>query len=203
LGDSIFDNARYVPGEPPVVQQLQAVLPTGWRATLLAVDGDCAVHVQDQQRRLPTDASHLVVSVGGNDALSNSDILAAPARTASDAIARLSRAYDEFRNHYQAMLQALQAHRKPIALCTIYDAIPGLDQNSRTGLMGFNDAILREAFAAGLAVIDLRLTCDAPGDFSKVSPIEPSAAGGDKIARAIARLVRDHDFTRGLTTIYR
>jgi hypothetical protein len=38
-------------------------------------------------------------------------------------------------------------------------------------------------------VIDLRLICDERADYSAVSPIEPSAAGGGKIARAIARAV--------------
>jgi hypothetical protein len=42
LGDSIFDNAAYVPGEPPVIEQLRAHLPKNWQATLLAVDGVCA-----------------------------------------------------------------------------------------------------------------------------------------------------------------
>jgi hypothetical protein len=40
LGDSIFDNATYVPGELPVIDQLRQNLPKGWQATLAAVDGD-------------------------------------------------------------------------------------------------------------------------------------------------------------------
>ena len=40
LGDSIFDNASYVPGQPPVIEQLRSQLPPSWAATLLAVDGD-------------------------------------------------------------------------------------------------------------------------------------------------------------------
>ena len=39
LGDSIFDNARYVPDRPPVIEQLRRSLPPGWRASLLAADG--------------------------------------------------------------------------------------------------------------------------------------------------------------------
>jgi hypothetical protein len=39
LGDSIFDNAAYVPGGPDVRAQLQERLPHDWRVTLLAVDG--------------------------------------------------------------------------------------------------------------------------------------------------------------------
>ena len=30
LGDSIFDNARYVPGGPSVIEQLRRALPDGW-----------------------------------------------------------------------------------------------------------------------------------------------------------------------------
>jgi hypothetical protein len=34
LGDSIFDNAAYVPGGPDVVQQPRERIPNGWRALL-------------------------------------------------------------------------------------------------------------------------------------------------------------------------
>lgn len=80
LGDSIFDNGVYVPGEPDVVRQLQGVLPQGWRASLLAVDGAVTRSVASQLQRLPGDATHLVLSVGGNDALGESHILGAPVR---------------------------------------------------------------------------------------------------------------------------
>ena len=36
LGDSIFDNARYVPGGPAVIEQVRQSLPTGWRASSVA-----------------------------------------------------------------------------------------------------------------------------------------------------------------------
>ena len=39
LGDSVFDNAAYVPGDPDVRTQLQEKLPKKWKATLLAIDG--------------------------------------------------------------------------------------------------------------------------------------------------------------------
>jgi hypothetical protein len=37
LGDSIFDNARYVPGRPAVIEQVRQALPRHWQATLLAI----------------------------------------------------------------------------------------------------------------------------------------------------------------------
>jgi len=64
LGDSIFDNARYVPDRPAVIEQLRQALPPGWRATLLAVDGHITEDVARQLSRLPVDASHLVVTGG-------------------------------------------------------------------------------------------------------------------------------------------
>jgi hypothetical protein len=42
--------------------------------------------------------------------------------------------------------------------------------------------------------------CDEPADYA--NPIEPSAQGGRKIARVIARVVRDHDFLPVGTTVY-
>ena len=39
LGDLVFDNGAYIGKGPDVVTQLKAVLPTGGKATLLAVDG--------------------------------------------------------------------------------------------------------------------------------------------------------------------
>ena len=67
LGDSIFDNGAYVSGGPDVVHQLRDRLPRNGRATLLAVDGTTTSEVLLQLQRAPSDASHLVVSVGGND----------------------------------------------------------------------------------------------------------------------------------------
>ena len=51
LGDSIFDNASYVPGKQPVIDQLRGQLPTSWEATLLAVDGDVTKDVLKQTSR--------------------------------------------------------------------------------------------------------------------------------------------------------
>ena len=202
LGDSIFDNAAYVPGGPPVVEQTRQALPAGWRVTLLAVDGATSRNVPDQARRLPADATHLVVSAGGNDALGVQGLLGEPASSVGAALARLQREVEHFREAYRAMLRALLRPGKPMAVCTIYDAVPGLGPAQQAGLASFNAVILRDAAQAGLPVIDLRLTCDRAEDYSEVSPIEPSAAGGAKIARAIAGLVTRHDFSRAGSVIY-
>lgn len=180
LGDSIFDNARYVPERPPVIDQLRHALPRGWLASLLAVDGHITEDVANQLKDLPADATHLVVSAGGNDALSASSILSEAACTVGEALSLIHEVRTRFRQSYRAMLQALAAVGKPTAVCTVYDAIPGLDPAEQAALGGFNEVILREAFLAALPVIDLRLVCDRLSDYSHVSPIEPSVVGAPK-----------------------
>ena len=67
LGDSIFENAAYVHRSPDVITQLNSILPQGWKATLLTVDGSISTDVIGQIRKIPESATHLVVSAGGND----------------------------------------------------------------------------------------------------------------------------------------
>jgi hypothetical protein len=202
LGDSIFDNARYVPDHPAVIEQLRRGLPSGWRATLLAVDGHVTEDVADQLKRLPGDASHLFVSCGGNDALGESTILQVAAATVGDSLELLHEVRTRFRNNYRAMLTTVLAARKPVAVCTVYDAIPGLGPAEKTALALFNEIILREAFAAGLPVIDLRLTCALARDYSSISPIEPSVVGGSKITRVLVEVAMKHDFAAGRSVVY-
>lgn len=202
LGDSIFDNARYVPDRPAVVEQLQRELPRDWRATLLAIDGSICEDVAEQLRRLPADATHLVVSTGGNDALGESPALRDSARTVADGLTRMQEIRTGFRRNFRDMLRDVAALGKPTAVCTIYDSVPGLESAAVAALALFNDVIFREAFAAGLPVVDLRVVCTQAGDYSHVSPIEPSHVGGAKIAHAIAQLLATHDFTRGRSSIY-
>lgn len=190
LGDSIFDNGSYVRrGEPDVVAQVQEKLPAGSRATLCAVDGAVTSGVERQLARLPADASHLVVSVGGNDALRSSGLLREQARSVAEVITKFAVVQDEFALNYRTMLDAVLERRLPTALCTIYDARFPDPQEQRlvvTALSIFNDVITREAFTRRLHLIDLRLICNEPDDYA--NPIEPSAKGGDKIAGAIAQV---------------
>jgi hypothetical protein len=195
LGDSIFDNGRYVPGGPSVIEHLRRALPPGWRASLLAVDGNGAEDVSRQLVRLPEDATHLVVSAGGNNALDHSSlILNEPAESFLEVLSRLGDVRAEFQQVYRAMLRDIAAHHRPAVVCTIYDAIPGLGRAEQVGLCLFNDVILREAFRVGLPVIDLRAICVEASDFARSSPIEPSVPGGGKIARAVSRVVTEFEF---------
>lgn len=190
LGDSIFDNRAYTAGEPDVVSHLGAVLPAGWRATLCAVDGSVTTDLLDQVEDIPTDASHLAVSIGGNDALMSSDLLALPVSSTTEALDLFSDRVSEFEDSYRAAISRVLQLDLPTTVCTIYNGNFPDPQYARTASLAltmFNDAILRVAFELGLSVIDLRLVCTEPGDYA--NPIEPSGRGGLKIARAIARAV--------------
>jgi hypothetical protein len=186
LGDSIFDNAAYVPGGPDVVTQLRGMLPAGWSASLLAVDGAVIDGVSRQLAKLPSDATHLVVSAGGNDALGHSDLLERRATSSPQVLGWLADAVDGFEARYRRMLDALLARRLPLTLCTIYNGNLGqpVQRLATTALAVFDDVILRLATERSLPVIELRQVCNAPSDYA--NPIEPSVQGGAKIARAVA-----------------
>ena len=197
LGDSIFDNAAYVAGGPDVVTQLRAILPEGWRATLCAVDGAVVSGVGRQLARIPGDATHLVLSIGGNDSLGHIGILDRPARSTADALDLLAGIGSTFAGHYREMLDEVLARGLPTILCTIYEGAlpdPALHRRARVALHAFNDPIVRAALESGASLIDLRLVCSDPADYA--NPIEPSVQGGNKIARAIAAAVGAGDGVR-------
>jgi len=191
LGDSIFDNAAYVAGGPDVVTQLAELLPPGWRATLAAVDGAVVADVARQLARVPADATHLVVSAGGNDALGHADLLDRPARSSAQVLGWLADAVEAFEARYRRMLAVVLARGLPMMVCTVYNGNlgPPAQRLATTALAVFNDAILRAAAEHGLPVIELRLVCTEAADYA--NPIEPSVRGGRKIARAIASAVAE------------
>jgi hypothetical protein len=189
LGDSVLDNGAYTSGGPDVVTQLRTRLPDGWRASLLAVDGSMIADLPSQISKLPPDASHFVISIGGNDVLANMDALGLKVRSAAEALLRIGERVDRFERSYRQAIDRARALRRDTTVCTIYNGnLPaGEAEVARIGLRTFNDVILRVAFENKLAVIDLRLVCSEPADYA--NPIEPSSRGGEKIARAILRSV--------------
>jgi GDSL-like Lipase/Acylhydrolase family len=186
LGDSILDNAAYVAGGPDVVRQLREILPSGWRATLNARDGAVIADLPQQLKTLPSGATHLVVSIGGNDALGESGMLDRNVSSMAEALELITAVRARFRSAYAGMLDQVLQRRLPLAVCTIYEARfpePVTRRLAATALTALNDAITREAFARNVDCIDLRILCDDDRDFA--NPIEPSVHGGAKIANAI------------------
>jgi len=189
LGDSIFDNRSYTAGEPDVVEHLRLALPSEWQATLCAVDGTTTNDVGAQFAGIPADATHLVLSLGGNDALLNSDILSTPVPSTREALTLFATRVELFERHYANVLAKLAAFKHALTVCTIYNGnLPENDRrNARIALMMFNDVIIRVALAIGADILDLRAVCTEESDYA--NPIEPSGQGGAKIARAIAQAV--------------
>ena len=191
LGDSIFDNSRYVHPKPDVVTQLQEILPEGWQASLRAVDGATTENVPPQLSHLPAGATHLVLSVGGNDLLGrSSELLQTPVSSTSEAFLLLAEAASAFESRYRRVLDACAATGLPLIVCTIYNGnFPDQEFQTvaRVAVAMLNDAILRLALERHLRTIDLRAICTEPRDYA--NPIEPSAVGGRKIVQAIWQVI--------------
>jgi hypothetical protein len=186
LGDSIFDNRSYTNGGPDVISQVQELLPTDSRATLLAVDGSTTNEIPAQMKLIPSDATHLVLSAGGNDAIMNSDVLLKSLKSTVNALSELADISEGFERNYRAAVASCRGPQLPLTICTIYNGNfpdPQYQRMAATALTLFNDVILRVAFEFRLSVIDLRFVCASPEDYA--NPIEPSSIGGAKIARCI------------------
>ncbi|MGH7908257.1 MAG: SGNH/GDSL hydrolase family protein [Thermodesulfobacteriota bacterium] len=204
LGDSILDNGAYVQsGEPGVIEQLKHKLPEGWQATLRAVDGSITDDVKRQVRGLPKAASFLIVSVGGNDALSHSSIFNQGAQSTAEVLQKLADIRDKFQRNYQSMLKTVLSCNLPTAICSIYYPRfpdPVMQRMAIVGLSVFNDCITYEAFRFGLPLIDLRLICNEDGDYA--NEIEPSVYGGEKITDAILEVVKEFDSRKSRTIVF-
>lgn len=189
LGDSILDNAAYVRGAPDVAAQLAALLPAGGRVTRLAEDGATTTTIGDQIGRIPADATHLVLSVGGNDALGHAALLQRPATQGAEVLAWFAEAIAVFAPAYRVALDRLVRTGRSVVACTIYDGnfAPAMRAATRAGVALFDDAIQRAAREVGVPVLELRDVCTEPADYANA--IEPSAEGGQKLAAAILRAV--------------
>jgi GDSL-like Lipase/Acylhydrolase family len=188
LGDSVIDNQAYVGPGPDVAGQLRMLSPKAWQVTRLAVDGAFSSDVLRQLDKLPTGATHLVISAGGNDALGESSVLDAAAQSVGEVLIRLATIQDRFRVSYAGMLDAADRRKIPTAVCSVYDPRfpdPLRRRVSALALCVINDVIIREAFSRRFTLIDLRVMFDDDKDFA--NPIEPSVQGGMKLAHAIHR----------------
>ena len=193
MGDSVFDNDEYIPGEPGVIEQLRRSIPRTWSAFKVAVDGDCIEDIPNQLENVPTHTTDIVVSIGGNDLMKFRHLLTQVAQGArlEDLI---TSPLADFEVAYGWMLDTILERNLPISACTIYTAIPFTEPELRdygpSAIGAFNAQILRLAEARGMSVIRLDLACTDELDFSEMSPIEPSSQGGQKIVNAILQTLR-------------
>lgn len=201
LGDSILDNEWYVEaGEKSVFQHLEELMGPDYEVDLQARDGAITAEVATQLQRSRTREGRrvLVLSAGGNDALSLMPLLSESCTSVEDALLRLTRQVDLWKDRYDEILEQMVLLSSRTVLLTIYNAC--LDHPSdREGFffpMGeqnqamlnnivsiFNDFIIKRGREYGANVIDLRSFFVCPEDYA--NPIEPGHSGGAKLARAL------------------
>lgn len=188
MGDSIFDNDEYIPGEPGVIEQMRRSIPKSWSAFKVAVDGDCIEDIPNQLEKVPTHTTDIVVSIGGNDLMKFRHLLAQVAEGANLEELIASQLAD-FEIAYGWMLDTVSERGLGVCACTIYTAIPFAEKEMRdhapSAIGAFNAIIQRLAESRGVPVIRLDVVCSDEGDYSEMSPIEPSSKGGQKIVDAI------------------
>ncbi|KCV81596.1 hypothetical protein ATO10_11807 [Actibacterium atlanticum] len=190
MGDSIFDNDGYILGEPGVIEQMRRSIPKSWSAFKVAVDGDCMEHIPTQLEKVPTHTTDIVVSIGGNDLMKLRYLLPQLAQ-GSNLKELIATPLADFEIAYGWMLDAVSELGLRVSVCTIYTAIPFAEQEMRdhapSAISAFNAIIQGLAEARDIPVIRLDMACAEQGDFSAMSPIEPSSQGGQKIVDAILR----------------
>jgi len=183
-----------------VLSQVRDALPPEWSASLLAVDGATTENIPDQMLRLPEACTHLVLSVGGNNALTEASRLGfsffnigdESSSMTLDSLADISGIFEA---QYRAALAACLRPALPLSVCTIYNGcfpVASYQRIASLALAIFNDVIIRVAIERCLPVIDLRFICSAPEDYA--NPIEPSSIGGAKIAAAIVAQVTGNGY---------
>jgi hypothetical protein len=212
LGDSIFDNSSYVnPGELDVPNQLKSLVGPDCKVTNLAVDGHVTRHIKTQLNHLPSDTTHLFISVGGNDGLGHLSIFNEPVETVGGGLQKMYLIGEKYKKEYSSMIDKVLSHELPTTLCNIYyprfysnsfDRVASyfrmgvnvekLQQMAMAAETIFNDIIMFEVFNRKLPLIDLRVLCNDDEDFA--NPIEPSCIGGLKIARKIKDIAFNYNF---------
>lgn len=187
LGDSIFDNGAYVGGKPDVCSHLQRLVPKGSKVTLCAVDGSRTTNIRSQIPSVPKNTTHLVLSVGGNDALAHTNVLTSENTSSVKILEYLAIVVEDFGLSYRAAVKEVMKVGKPLLLCTIYNGNLPVEvaKAARAAVAIFNDKIYQIAMDYSLPVLELRRVCSEPSDYA--NPIEPSSSGGKKIAESILK----------------
>ncbi|MEW5774284.1 MAG: GDSL-type esterase/lipase family protein [Thermodesulfobacteriota bacterium] len=203
LGDSSFNNVKHAPQGASILELLRARLPEGVKAVSRALDGNAILDVYAQANKLPSEASHLFVSVGMVDAMKHESIFFKKNINAIAVFEQLYTIREGFRDKYEAMVRNLLNLRLPLAVSTLFSPNPPHEHMRRAlsaGMAVFNDAILDSARAYGLPALDMHSLVRAPGDYA--DPLHPSAAAGARIAERIAAIAAGHDFAARRTVLY-
>ena len=195
LGDSTLDNGAYTAGGPSVIEYLNRKLPDGDKATLLAADGATTRDIEFQIDQIPLGVTHIVLSVGGNDALNEISVLENEVESVEEALALLSKTVRRFKRTYLGCVNLILETGLPTTACTIYngafDEPSGQQKIIDAALSLWNNTILEVALRRELPIVDLRRVCTSRDDFTR--QIEPNEQGGRKIATALQQALTNQD----------
>jgi lysophospholipase L1-like esterase len=230
LGDSTFDNGNWVaPGAPALIDQVRILLGCGEAgdetdsnaAILLARDGALVAALDSQAKDVPLDTTHVVVSVGGNDALSAVKLLSPQQKRSGEtgsetdvvgSLWRFSRLFErEFEEQVESVRDILRRRCGPnapkIIVCSVYNPcfapfeVTTVSQAAaNAGAALIFDAVLRVCTRAELPLLDWRRVMTDVADFA--NPIEPSSVGGLKMAREIVTVALQHPFESHMSVVY-
>jgi hypothetical protein len=206
LGDSTFDNKAYTQDSPSVTEHL---IQLGNTVTLCAKDGALISALLPQSQTIPETATHLIISIGGNNGLSLSGILLKPIDTVEQGVILLHDALQTFEAEYSQAINELSQQfgsTKKIILCTLYNPcfeyynVSPNQKAVNVGVTMIADVIQKVAHRHGFPVIDFRRFMTTPECFA--NPIEPSGIGGEKIAKAIIEVISQHNFESRTSIVY-
>jgi lysophospholipase L1-like esterase len=202
LGDSIIDNEVYLQaGERSTHEAISDVFPDD-EVHMYAVDGAVVADVPGQingflSKHNAREVSHILLSVGGNDALGVLPSLGLPVANSFEAFARMGGVLSAFDNQYQKLLDRLCQHfpQANLSVMSIYngnlqqDEIPvaSVQAFSAVAISMYNDVIYRNAIEKGCRVLELRSFFTDPSMYA--NPIEPSAKGSQAIAMKYEQLL--------------
>lgn len=213
LGDSIFDNERYIMDGGDSV--LRAIQKMGYNCELLARDGDCIHDVYAQSEKLNKDSGlTLFLSVGGNDALFYLDLIFENIHLDIKEIKIL---LSDFFTGFEKDLSSLYLYlsnkyeKLPIYVCNIY--YPSFDFKNRNFIfnhikeMGYetkifelidilNEIILRNSGVYNFGFLDINRAFNNKKFYA--NEIEPSSDGSKLLAGMISDTLRNTYFNKFL-----
>ena len=200
LGDSIIDNGSYVhEGELDVTAHLKKLYSDQPDVFITnnAVDGDTMYNIEYNHLDTPEveEASHIIVSIGGNDLLHNisflqttselSKFMGKDARIGKWGRRELNpttnKVFEEtyfeiikpFKKQYETIVANLSSHRANLLLCTVYegdlvdsDEFSDVNNSSKTMVSLFNDIVYRTANKYSADVLELREIFVRPEDYA-------------------------------------
>lgn len=171
-----------------------------WKLTVLEAP---QVLQRGWARAIPLDATHIGICVDGGWAIEASGLLGESAQSISGALDALATAADQFEEVFAKLVAAALEAGLPTVVCTLVPSRhldPSRRRVAATALAIFNDRILRQAVAAKLSIVDLRVVCDEESDYASETLL--SRAGVRKVANVGRAALYEVSREPGRTRVY-